>query len=288
MEPSLDTWIQIRDTTKKFNIPYFSLRICCNQKVNGELSLLKSIVKNTPNATIFDVGATGSQFPKDIDDSMSLHLFDPEFKPSGDAFKNDSTYIMYKEPVDYDKPNIHVNKTVVDADENSLQKYCESRSIKHIDFLKIDTDGHDFGVLDGLGNITVDMVQFEYDNFYRLHSLDINDMFKRLEGWHFFYILPGGLIPITEMREDYVYTNIFASKEYPRDIIKDYVPVMNGTVVNTKHVGEFISEMFWEMRGITPENIKIDHCIMNEEEDRINANWNLNQALANYHGIYSR
>ena len=287
MEPSLDTWIQIRDTTKKFNIPYFSLRICCNQKVNGELSLLKSIVKNTPSATIFDVGATGSQFPKDIDDSMSLHLFDPEFKPSGDAFKNDSTYIMYKEPMDYDKPNIHVNKTIVDADENSLQKYCESRNIKHIDFLKIDTDGHDFGVLDGLGNITVDMVQFEYDNFYRLHSLDIKDMFKRLKGWHFFYILPGGLIPITDMREDYVYTNIFASKEYPHDIVKDYIPVMNGTVVDTKHVGEFISEMFWEMRGITPENIKIDHCIMNEEEDRIDTNWNLNQALAKYHGIYS-
>ena len=112
-------------------------------------------------------------------------------------------------------------------------------------------------------------------------------MFKRLEGWHFFYILPGGLVPITEMRDDYIYTNIFASKEYPNDIIKDYVPVMSGTVVNTKHVGEFISEMFWEMRGITPENIKIDHCIMNEEEDRIDANWNLDQALVNYHGIYS-
>jgi hypothetical protein len=288
MEPSLDTWIQIRDDTKKINIPYFSLRICCNQKINGELSLLKSIVKNTRDATIFDVGAIGSQFPKDIDDSMTLHLFDPEFKPSGDAFKNDSTYTMYKENINYDKPNIHINKTVVDSGENSLQKYCEFHDIKHIDFLKIDTDGHDLGVLDGLGNITVGMVQFEYDNIYRLNSLDIKDIFKRLEGWHFFYILPSGLLQISDMREDYVYTNIFASKDYPHEIIKDYVPVMNDTIVNTKHVGDFICEMFWEMRGITPENIKINHCIANEEDDIIDVNWNLDQALKNYHGIYSR
>jgi hypothetical protein len=194
---------------------------------------------------------------------------------------------MYKEPVDYDKPNIHVNKTVVDADEHSLQKYCDARGIKHIDFLKIDTDGHDFGVLDGLGNITVDMVQFEYDNFYRLHSLDIKDMFKRLEGWHFFYILPSGLIPITEMRDDYLYTNIFASKEYPHDIIRDYVPVMNGTTINTKHVGEFICEMFWEMRHITPDELKTKHCVNINDVSRIDAGWNLEQALKNYHAIYS-
>ena len=83
MEPRLDEIITVKDKEKKYNLPYFSYRICCNHNVNGELELLRSIIKNTPGACIFDVGATGSVFPSEINEDMSLHLFDPVFKPSG-------------------------------------------------------------------------------------------------------------------------------------------------------------------------------------------------------------
>jgi hypothetical protein len=288
MEPALGTWIQIRDDTKKFNLPYFSYRICCNQKINGERSLLRSIIKNTPNAVIFDVGATGSQIPNEVNDNTQVHLFDPEFKPSGDAFIGESTYVMYKEQVDYSTPNVHVNMYGLNDSDSTIREYCEARDISHIHFLKIDTDGHDLGVLNGLGNVSVDMIQFEYDNFYKKYNLDINDMFNKLKGWHFFYILPSGLLPIKTMRDDYIYTNIFASKEYPHEIIKDYVPMMNDTTVMTKHVGEFMCEMFWEMRGVNSENFKNNHCISIEDEDRIDTNWDLGRALRHYHGLYSR
>lgn len=287
MEPTLDTWITIRDDTKKCNVPYFSYRICCNQKINGELSLLTSILKNTPNATIFDVGATGSQIPNDIDSNMSAHLFDPLFKPSGDAFINETTYVMYKESVNYDAPNVHVNKYGLNDTDKTISEYCKDRGITHIDFLKIDTDGHDLSVLNGLGDIDVDMVQFEYDNFYRKEGLDIGDIFKKLKGWHFFYILPSGLVPINKMRDDYIYTNIFASKEYPDKILKDYIPLLIDTTVTVEHVGEFMCEMFWEMRGVTPEMFKTVRCVPIEHEDIIDKNWNLDNMLRHYHGLYS-
>jgi hypothetical protein len=287
MEPSLDTWITIQDETKKFNIPYFSYRICCNQKINGELSLLRSILKNTPNAVIFDVGATGSQIPNDIDSNTSVHLFDPAFKPSGDAFIGDSTYVMYKEHVDYDKPNVHVNTYGLNDTDKTIVEYCKDRDITHIDFLKIDTDGHDLSVLNGLGDIDVDMIQFEYDNFYRKEGLDINDMFKKLKGWYFFYILPSGLLPIDKMRDDYIYTNIFASKVYPEVIISDYVPLLIDTTVKVNRVGEFMCEMFWEMQDVTPNMFAIKYCIPIKHEDTINEQWNLENALRHYHGLYS-
>jgi len=57
----------------------------------------------------------------------------------------------------------------------------KKNDISSINFLKIDTDGHDLAVLKGLKDIPVDMIQFEYDNFYRVNNdLDIDDMFKML------------------------------------------------------------------------------------------------------------
>jgi len=287
MEPTLDTWITVQDETNKYNVPYLSYRICCNQKINGELSLLRSIVKNTPSATIFDVGATGSQIPNEIDPNMSVHLFDPAFKPSGNAFVDETTYVMYKEPVNYDVPNVHVNVYGLNDTDKTIADYCEGHGISHIDFLKIDTDGHDLSVLNGLGDVDVDMIQFEYDNFYRKEGLDIKNIFEKLEGWHFFYILPSGLVPITKMRDDYIYTNIFASKEFPEKIVRDYIPLLIDTTVKVDHVGEFMCEMFWELRDVTPDMFKSQYCIPIEHEDRIDESWNLENALRHYHGLYS-
>jgi len=52
MEPRLDEIITVKDKERKYNLPYFNYKICCNHNVNGELELLRSIIKNTPGACI--------------------------------------------------------------------------------------------------------------------------------------------------------------------------------------------------------------------------------------------
>ena len=285
-ELPLDAWITVSDAEHKHNLPYFNYRICCNHAINGEMSLLRSIVKNVPSdAQIFDVGATGSCFPCEIEPTMHAHLFDPEFKPSGPEWRGTYGQVMYARDVDYSTDNVHVNVTAVDADENSLGRYCASRDISHINFLKVDTDGHDLGVLQGLGDVTVDMIQFEYDNIYRKKDLRIEDMFDALPGWHFYYVLPCGLVKIDEMRTDFVYTNIFASKDEPIEIIRDFEPLLVDRVVRVDHVGEFLSALYWEAHHICPETFK-HMCIANDAPDRIDASWNLEHALAAYGRIY--
>jgi hypothetical protein len=285
VEPRLDEWITVKDKTHKRSILYFEYRICCNHIINGEMSLFRSVVKNVPeNAMLFDVGAAGSQYPLEIKDTMSLHLFDPVFIPSGEKWKDEIAYTMCKKPVDYSKPNIHVNETAVDDAENSISKYCKERDIKHIDFLKIDTDGHDLGVLKGLGDITVDMVQFEYDNFYRKYDLNIQDMFDLLPGWHFFYILPSGLIKIDTMRNDYIYTNILATKEYPHNVIRDYEIMLKNNTVNVDHIGEFLSNLYWEYKHISPDQFKSGCLKIEDPETRPNID--INMLIKKYNAIY--
>jgi len=285
-ELPLDTWITVSDADHKYNLPYFNYRICCNHSVNGEISLLKSIVKNIPpDSQVFDVGATGSCFPSEIKPTMQVHLFDPEFKPSGPEWRDTYGHVMYARDVDYSGDNVHVNVSAVDAEENSLSRYCASHGISHINFLKIDTDGHDLGVLQGLGNVTVDMVQFEYDNHYRVKDIRIEDMFDLLPGWHFYYVLPSGLLKIDEMRTDFIYTNIFACREEPTDIIRDFEPLLVDKNVRVDHVGKFMSELYWEAYHVSPDTFK-RMCITIDAPDRIDPSWNLEHSMAHYSRIY--
>jgi len=287
MELPLDAWITVSDAERKYNVPYFNYRICCNHTINGEMSLLRSIVKHAPSdAQIFDVGATGSCFPCEIEPTMHVHLFDPEFKPSGPDWRGTYGEVMYGRVVDYSTDNVHVHVSAVDASDNSLGRYCASRKISHIHFLKIDTDGHDLGVLQGLGDdVTVDMIQFEYDNIYRKKDLRIEDMFEALPGWHFYYVLPSGLVKIRQMRTDFVYTNIFAAREEPIEIIRDFKPLLVDTRVQVDDIGQFLSALYWEARHISPETFR-SMCIHKDDPDRIDTSWNLEHALAAYGRIY--
>lgn len=58
-------------------------------------------------------------------------------------------------------------------------------------------------------------------------------------------------------------------------------------MVYKRHVGEFMCEMFWELRDVTPDMFKSQCCVPIEHEDRIDESWNLENALRHYHGLYS-
>jgi hypothetical protein len=240
---------------------------------------LRSVLKNRPSGHIFDVGAIGSVFPREINPSHELHLFDPEFEPC----TQDHACTLYRHDVNYAINNVHVNKCPIDDTTNTISEYCEKNGIRRIEFLKIDTDGHDMAVLDGIGDIEVDMIQFEYDMHYNIKNIDIQSMFDRLPGWHFFYVLPSGLHEIKEPPSDYVYTNIFASKEYPEDIIRDLRVTMKNDVIEVPYLKRFMEQMYWEINDVS--------FIMNNYTTPIDrepntVSFDLESAMARYKSIY--
>jgi len=58
---------------------------------------------------------------------MSLHLFDPVFKPSGKSWENTNEYTMYKKEVNYDSENVTVNKYGLNDTDNTLYDYCKKK-----------------------------------------------------------------------------------------------------------------------------------------------------------------
>jgi len=254
--------IRIKDNNKEISIPYWYIKICCHDNYNGEMRLLDSIISNTEKKChIFDVGATGSTFPNHVNNN-DVHLFDPEFIES--HAEHECT--LYRHDVNYKRDSVHVNKYALGPDENnSIKKYCDENNITEIEFLKIDTDGYDMEILKGCKNINLKYLQFEYDINYIKNECNVNDIFNHLKDWYFFYIKPEGLIEITKnnpFKHDYVYCNIFASKEYPKNIIKSFKPIIEDGIMKTDDVTKTLLGIFWELK--TPPQFPEELNTLNE------------------------
>jgi len=100
-------------------------------------------------------------------------------------------------------------------------KFCYDRGIDHIDFIKIDTEGHELAVLNGFANMLsagrIDMVQFEYGGCWVDARTFLVDAFNYLldKGYHVGKIYPRGVKVFTvydQRLDNFVYCNYIAFK----------------------------------------------------------------------------
>lgn len=211
-----------------------------DMKTNGEYRWLAQCLQSKLSPIVFDVGANvgkWSQAVLDIHPNAIIHAFEPSptsypllaqhpfpanvhinhlglgdkqgeltFYEYGDAHSHNSLYPRH------DKP--YVNQTTIQVD--TLEHYCAKNQIEHIDFLKIDTEGHDYYVLQGgkslLEQEKIDVIQFEYGNNYLDARLFLKDMFDLIDDMNYsiYRIMPKHLhfIPkYHEIHERFTYTN---------------------------------------------------------------------------------
>jgi FkbM family methyltransferase len=101
---------------------------------------------------------------------------------------------------------------------DTVDRYCADRGIAAIDFLKIDTEGHELAVLEGASGMIRDgrigAIQFEYGGTYidaRIWLRDVWDLVGRLNPAYRFYKLhPDGPRPVDAYRqtlETFQYSN---------------------------------------------------------------------------------
>jgi len=69
----------------------------------------------------------------------------------------------------------------------TLDDFCESQGIDFIDFLKIDTEGHEFDVLKGalryLETDRIGVIQFEFNEMNIISRVFLRDFYKLLDGY---------------------------------------------------------------------------------------------------------
>ena len=95
--------------------------------------------------------------------------------------------------------------------------YITEKGIESIEFLKIDTEGHELNVLKGFEdklNI-VRTIQFEYGGTYldsKIKLVEVVDYLKTYGFENFAYLTDQGVMPLTDYTDHYSYSNIVCVK----------------------------------------------------------------------------
>ncbi|MFX1274385.1 MAG: FkbM family methyltransferase [Promethearchaeota archaeon] len=196
-----------------------------NMHLNGEIRFLRNNLKD--NDVIFDVGANIGEWTKqalNFKKKIYLHCFEPSIVSFGQLINNNfpSNVIcnnfglssikeekllystekgstlssLYKRKWFKDRINIdsELKNELIRLD--TLDNYCNLQNIEHINFLKIDVEGHEYEVLKGgkkmFENSQVDIIQFEYGGCYIDAHIFLKDIFDLFEGlnYNFYKIFP--------------------------------------------------------------------------------------------------
>ena len=202
----------------------------CNSKTNGESKFLREIEGKIN--VIFDVGCR-----YDTEFTMfrgEVHYFDPvtdyieNLKTQYNAntlsyFNNVGLGNENKELYYYPLYQSFDDRTNSCGVSNNSEKrlltikkakdYIIEKKVGSIDFLKIDTEGHEFDVLLGFEDFLekVKIIQFEYGGTFLDNNRKLIDVITYLQqkGFHkFSYLTNAGPVRITDFTDHYNYCNI--------------------------------------------------------------------------------
>jgi FkbM family methyltransferase len=223
-------------------------------KGNGESWFYRGIRHEID--TIFDVGASDSLY---LDFPGTVHYFEP--CEDSDIFKeiktlNEKSYFNKfglsdvtsdSRPITWETGDAYPQRdgTVATAGENTTMKtktaadYMSENNIEKVDFVKIDTEGHELAVLKGFKERLncVGAVQFEYGEINWTLDITLKETISYLESFgfgHFGYLAPNWIefIDPNSVKDYYVYANIVCfNDKYWSDI-----PVLyrsNGNILYT-------------------------------------------------------
>jgi len=113
---------------------------------------------------------------------------------------------------------IHNSKTAANPVKVvCLDDFCEANGVEYIDFLKIDTEGHELEVLRGavklIAKNRISLIQFEFNEMNVLPRVFLRDFYQLLRRFTFFRLAQKRLIPLGDYdsrHEIFKYQNILA------------------------------------------------------------------------------
>lgn len=222
-----------------------------SSRISGEQFLLEkylpSRIKN-PNPILFDVGANVGEYSIALSQIKNSTVF--AFEPNVDSIKvlkekihnkniraynfglssrsgesnlylnqNDSKSelaTLYKEVIE----DIHNQSSIQQvAKLQTLDEFCVKNNISYIDFIKIDTEGHELEVLKGaMSTISagkIEMIQFEFNEMNIISKVFLKDFYDLLKNYQFYRLKENGLIslgPYSTDNEIFKFQNILAIK----------------------------------------------------------------------------
>jgi len=213
--------------------------------IAGEINVIKEFIHS--GDLVFDVGAFHGEWTNEVLKRYSdviLHQFEPIPKSFNQLVNNFSNcvqnncavsdkigitlfYDYYTCPVlsTIHRRNNQIEKSLglivkeIEVLTTTIDCYCKQRNIEQINFLKIDTEGNEFAVLQGaeklLADRKINYIQFEYGGCYIDAGVTLKEVFNFLinKEYKLFKISHDELIFIEKFEpelENYEYSNFLA------------------------------------------------------------------------------
>lgn len=210
---------------------------------NGEQRFLQHMIAGKAQPVVFDVGANKGDWTAaalSVNAAARIHAFEP-FPESYQglvargfpanvtcvnqgmgAFKGNKTLYAYADHSTHNTLHARYDTAYTDSVEiaiNTLESYCDEHSVSYIDFLKIDTEGNDYEVLQGAQSLIdtqrIGAIQFEYGHLYIGARRYLKDFFDLLEpnGYQIYRVMPKHLAPLKAYHhsfENFQYANFAA------------------------------------------------------------------------------
>lgn len=206
-----------------------------DMRTNGEMHLLR---RTLPGAqTVFDVGANVGAWVRaalQVNSSANYHCFEPshgayEALVRANLPKNVRANNLGLSDESAEKPlfifgdcyginSLYERKGISapilrqeSIQLTTLDAYCERHNIGHVNFVKVDVEGHELAVLRGarrmLSEGRIDVIQFEYGGTYidaRVLLKDVWDYVQGVNSGYSFYKLRGnGLHPTPAYQREF-------------------------------------------------------------------------------------
>ena len=143
-------------------------------------------LKQYPNVALLNFG-----FSSNINNSQKIHTYEGDNTSSHASLYKDVFTEIH-----------HAKKTEeVSIKLDTIDHFCANNNIEKINFLKIDTEGHEMEVLKGAVNMItsgrIDIIQFEFNEMHVISRVFFKDFYELLGQQYFLYRLnTDSLIPL--------------------------------------------------------------------------------------------
>jgi len=95
----------------------------------------------------------------------------------------------------------HKSVVEIEVEVQTLDSFCKKMDISRVDFLKIDTEGHELSVLKGASHLIsekkIKLIQFEFNEMNAVSRTYMRDFSEFLCDYQLHRVLPDGYFPLT-------------------------------------------------------------------------------------------
>jgi FkbM family methyltransferase len=249
-------WILARPFFYSFNVRLYSLTLNFlgilnwkNDKISGEYSFLAKLTKNfQPGSVVLDIGANVGNYSnliKQLNSGVMIYAFEPHPKTfkilQENAIKNkykalnlgcgksksklelydyknqdgSSHASLYRGAINELRQCNSVSHLV---DVIDLDSFLSEQNIQKVNLLKIDGEGNEYSVLEGLKEALkkgmIEIIHFEFNEMNIFSRTFFKDFYDLLEDYKIFRMLPSHLLPLDTYSpifcEIFAYQNIVA------------------------------------------------------------------------------